>query len=92
MHLLFQEPAKKRKRGSSNLRENALLKRQEALIENAQMLLSSGEQTSADTFGRSMSSQLKELPKFQRCLAEKLMSEIIFYAKLDQLNVYTTYY
>ncbi|XP_049877503.1 uncharacterized protein LOC126374823 [Pectinophora gossypiella] len=48
------------------------------------------DESSADLYGRAIGSQLKELSKFQRCLAEKLISEIMFYAKLDQLTIGTS--
>ncbi|XP_035442289.2 uncharacterized protein LOC118270658 [Spodoptera frugiperda] len=42
---------------------------------------------SAEAFGKTVTCTLKELPKLQRCLAEKLMSEVLFYAKMDQLHL-----
>ncbi|XP_022827448.1 uncharacterized protein LOC111357113 [Spodoptera litura] len=41
----------------------------------------------AEAFGKSITCTLKELPKLQRCLAEKLISEVIFYAKMNELNM-----
>lgn len=48
---------------------------------------SSHEDTSADAFGRSVSCQLKELPKLQRCIVEKMIGELLFYAKLGELSL-----
>lgn len=90
-HFLFQEPAKKREKLSKQ--QSALIKKQEDLIDSAKQLINSGsgtEETSADTFGRSVSSQLKELPNLQRCIAEKIIGEVLFYAKLGELNLNTS--
>ncbi|KAJ8712903.1 hypothetical protein PYW08_008207 [Mythimna loreyi] len=45
---------------------------------------------SAAAFGRSVGAQLHQLDKRQRCIAEKLISDVIYYAKMDQLSLDTT--
>ncbi|KAF9418037.1 hypothetical protein HW555_005021 [Spodoptera exigua] len=47
----------------------------------------SGDDESAEAFGKSITCMLKELPKLQRCLAEKLIGEVMFFAKMDKLNM-----
>ncbi|XP_047988835.1 uncharacterized protein LOC125228345 [Leguminivora glycinivorella] len=44
----------------------------------------------AEAFGRTIGFQLKELTNMQRILAEKLISDVIFQARLDKLTVDTT--
>ncbi|KAI5631502.1 alcohol dehydrogenase transcription factor myb/SANT-like domain-containing protein [Phthorimaea operculella] len=60
---------------------------QDCIVDTEQVLVHSNDETSADWFGRAIGCQLKEVSKFQRCLAEKLISEIMFHAKLDQLTI-----
>ncbi|KAL4711233.1 hypothetical protein ACJJTC_019074 [Scirpophaga incertulas] len=83
-----EEPATKRERVTRK-KQNDILKKQSELLESAKILIS-GDGTSADAFGNSVSSQLKELPKIQRCLAEKLIGEVLFYAKLEILTFETS--
>ncbi|XP_061712068.1 uncharacterized protein LOC133521238 [Cydia pomonella] len=44
----------------------------------------------AEAFGRTIGLQLKELTHMQRILAEKLISDVIFQARLEKLTVDTT--
>lgn len=88
----MQEPERKRPKTISKCSVDNLLKKQIDLIDTAQNFLTSPGEDSADAFGKSVSCQLKELPKMQRCLAEKLIGEVMFYAKLDQLNMDTVVY
>ncbi|XP_063360053.1 uncharacterized protein LOC134649261 [Cydia amplana] len=44
----------------------------------------------AEAFGRTVGFQLKELSHMQRILAEKLISDVIYQARLDKLTVDTT--
>ncbi|XP_063620867.1 uncharacterized protein LOC134793226 [Cydia splendana] len=44
----------------------------------------------AEAFGRTIGFQLKELNHMQRILAEKLISDVIYQARLDKLTVDTT--
>lgn len=45
---------------------------------------------SAAAFGRSVGAQLQHLSKMQRCIAEKLISDVIYHAKMEQLSLDTT--
>ncbi|XP_061724622.1 bromodomain-containing protein 4-like [Cydia pomonella] len=86
-----EEPVTKKVK-SSTKRQNELYKKQEELIQSAAELIkdSNSQDTSADAFGRSVSFQLKELPKVQRCIAEKIIGELLFYAKLGELTLDTS--
>ncbi|XP_063895454.1 DNA translocase FtsK-like [Helicoverpa armigera] len=87
-----QEPVTKKEK-PTNKQLNSLYKKQEELIQSATQLIkesSSHEDTSADAFGRSVSFQLKELPKLQRYIAEKMIGELLFYAKLEELFLDTS--
>ncbi|KAJ8715637.1 hypothetical protein PYW07_010119 [Mythimna separata] len=93
------EPERKKPKTPSRFATNQLIKKEMALAEttptyhvNLTSPEPSGGESSADAFGKSISSQLKELPKLQRCLAEKLIGEVMFYAKMDQLNMDTVIY
>lgn len=44
---------------------------------------------SAAAFGRSVGAQLHQLSKMQRCIAEKLISDVIYHAKMEQLSLDT---
>uniref|UniRef100_A0A2A4K500 MADF domain-containing protein n=1 Tax=Heliothis virescens TaxID=7102 RepID=A0A2A4K500_HELVI len=44
------------------------------------------EDASAEAFGRSVGAQLQHLSKMQRCIAEKLISDVIYHGKLQQLT------
>lgn len=66
-----------------------LQKKQEKLIETAQTWLFA-EDNSSDSFARTMGLQLKEMTKVQRCIAEKLISEVMFHGKLEQLTMQST--
>jgi len=39
-----------------------------------------------DIYGKTNGMQLTEMTKTQKCIAEKLISEVIFYGKLEKLN------
>lgn len=45
---------------------------------------------SAAAFGRSVGAQLHHLSKMQRCIAEKLISDIIYHGKMEQLSLDTS--
>lgn len=44
----------------------------------------------AEAFGTTVGLQLKQLSHMQKILAEKLISEVIFYGRLDKLNLNST--
>lgn len=44
----------------------------------------------SDLFGKTISAQLNELRPKQRFIAEKLISDVIFYGRLDKLRTGTT--
>lgn len=40
-----------------------------------------------DIYGKNIGMQLTEMTKTQKCIAEKLISEVIFYGKLEKLTL-----
>lgn len=48
-----------------------------------------GTTSESDLFGRTIASQLNELRPKQRFIAEKLISEVIFFGRLDKLKTGT---
>lgn len=46
-----------------------------------------GSVTEAEAFGTTVGLQLKDLDPMQRLIAEKMISDVIFYARLNRLNV-----
>ncbi|KAJ8709733.1 hypothetical protein PYW08_009737 [Mythimna loreyi] len=93
-----EEPERKKPKITSKFNKNQhqVIKKEIELVDttpsySVNLTTPEGE-SSADAFGKSISSQLKELPKLQRCLAEKLIGEVMFYAKMDQLNMDTVIY
>ncbi|XP_045461846.1 uncharacterized protein LOC123671968 [Harmonia axyridis] len=82
------EPERKKTKYSNESQSNELPKDQEDVVEGTHNSINySGGENSANTFGRYVSSQITEITnKLQRCLAEKLIGDILFHAKLEQLN------
>lgn len=48
------------------------------------------ERNPTETLAKAFACQLQEMTKVQRCLAEKLMAEVLFYGKLDLLTFQST--
>lgn len=46
--------------------------------------------TETDAFGRALGLQLGELSPMQKTIAEKLISEVVFYGRLDKLTTKTS--
>ncbi|XP_063383221.1 uncharacterized protein LOC134669544 [Cydia fagiglandana] len=87
-----EEPVTKKERKTLEKKQSAIFKKQEDLLDSAKELLRSPDESSEDAFGRSIIMQLKELTKIQKCVAERLISEVLFYAKLGELSINTTLY
>lgn len=64
-------------------------KNQEMLIDAAHKLISQ-QDNPLEAYGISTGHQLQEMTKTQRIIAEKLISEIIFYGKMDKLTINTS--
>lgn len=67
-------------------RGTKLQQQQESLIESAQLLMSKVD-SPEDIYGKTIGMQLIEMTKTQKCIAEKLISEVIFYGKLEKLTL-----
>lgn len=59
---------------------------QQTLIESAQHLISKVD-SPENIYGKNICLQLTEITKTQKCIAEKLISEVIFYGKLEKLTL-----
>ncbi|XP_022178663.1 uncharacterized protein LOC112592799 [Melanaphis sacchari] len=67
-------------------RGTKLQQQQQTLIESAQHLMSKVD-SPEDIYGKNIGMQLAEMTKTQKCIAEKLISEVIFYGKLEKLTL-----
>lgn len=67
-------------------RGTKLQQQQEKLIESAQHLMSKVD-SPEDIYGKTIGMQLTQMTKTQTCIAEKLISEVIFYGKLEKLTL-----
>lgn len=89
--VLLQASKKKKTKNSYTCQASELFQKHINFIDATKSLVTSiREQNSADAFGQSVSSQLKELPNNERWLAEKLIGEVLYYAKTGELNKNTT--
>jgi len=52
----------------------------------AQQLMST-EDGPAESYGRAIGLQLKDMNRTQQCIAEKLISEVIFFGKMEKLTL-----
>lgn len=89
IHFLLQisETQCKISRLSTNKRRRLnLFKNQDPINDTAEHILPPGDNPS-EYYGKAIGLQLKEMTKLQRCIAEKLISEVIFYGKLDKLSI-----
>lgn len=70
---------------------NQLNKQDEATVEISEIQQNTTEKgNSSDAFVHLVDSQLKIISPFQRIIAEKLIGDIIYYAKLGDLNKNTS--
>jgi len=67
-------------------RGTKLQQQQQTLIESAQHLMSKVD-SPEDIYGKTIGIQLTEMTKTQKCIAEKLILEVIFYGKLEKLTL-----